>query len=222
MLNQFRVLYPQGSIISELAAISNGKYVVRVLLQIDGVTLATGLAAAETVEQAEDRARDRALAIVNLNSEPIPQKNNKTTKSVSKTLVTSSSITKKQENNHLPNTEVSAKITNPINSVEPNLSLENQNLEGTQLELVATDIQLKDSSTNYAQINETENQEISSSDQSDDFSDVIARTNLELKRLNWTNEQGRDYLLQTYGKRSRQLLSDEELLEFLHYLETQP
>ena len=43
-----------------------------------------------------------------------------------------------------------------------------------------------------------------------------------LKRLGWTSDQGRNYLLQTYGKRSRQLLSDEELLEFLIYLEAQP
>jgi hypothetical protein len=55
-----------------------------------------------------------------------------------------------------------------------------------------------------------------------DFSEVIARSNVELKRLNWTNDQGKNYLLQTYGKRSRQLLSDGELIEFLQYLESQP
>jgi replicative superfamily II helicase len=55
-----------------------------------------------------------------------------------------------------------------------------------------------------------------------DFSDIIARTNTELKRLGWTNQQGRDYLVQTYGKRSRQLLTDGELLDFLHYLESEP
>jgi hypothetical protein len=55
-----------------------------------------------------------------------------------------------------------------------------------------------------------------------DFSEVIARSNVELKRLNWTQEHGKNYLLQTYGKRSRQLLSDEELIEFLQYLENQP
>ncbi|MBE9196836.1 hypothetical protein IQ219_16340, partial [Synechocystis sp. LEGE 06083] len=55
-----------------------------------------------------------------------------------------------------------------------------------------------------------------------DFSEIIARSNLELKRLGWTSEQGRNYLLQTYGKRSRQLLSDEQLIEFLAYLEQQP
>ena len=43
-----------------------------------------------------------------------------------------------------------------------------------------------------------------------------------MKRLSWTKEQGRDYLLSTYGKRSRLHLSDPELLEFLEYLENLP
>jgi len=45
---------------------------------------------------------------------------------------------------------------------------------------------------------------------------------VELKRLGWTNQQGRDYLVQTYGKRSRQLLKDDELLDFLQHLESEP
>jgi hypothetical protein len=55
-----------------------------------------------------------------------------------------------------------------------------------------------------------------------DLSDIIAHTDIELKRLGWTNAQGRRYLEQTYGKRSRQHLSDAELMEFLDYLKTQP
>ena len=55
-----------------------------------------------------------------------------------------------------------------------------------------------------------------------DFSEIIARSNVELKRLKWTTEQGREYLVKTYGKRSRQVLSDDELLEFLRYLEGLP
>ncbi|KGF71986.1 hypothetical protein DO97_13890 [Neosynechococcus sphagnicola sy1] len=54
-----------------------------------------------------------------------------------------------------------------------------------------------------------------------DLSDVIAQTSIEMKRLGWTDAQGRSYLLQTYKKRSRQQLTDAELLEFLHYLEAQ-
>ncbi|MEO1211562.1 MAG: hypothetical protein AAFX78_18800 [Cyanobacteria bacterium J06638_20] len=55
-----------------------------------------------------------------------------------------------------------------------------------------------------------------------DLSDVIAQTDIELRRLSWTNVQGREYLEQTYGKRSRQELSELELYEFLSYLEEQP
>jgi len=39
--------------------------------------------------------------------------------------------------------------------------------------------------------------------------------------LGWTQEEGKKYLLETYGKKSRHLLSDEELIEFLTYLQTQ-
>jgi formylglycine-generating enzyme required for sulfatase activity len=77
--------------------------------------------------------------------------------------------------------------------------------------------------TSYTQKEpETDTNETSSTASPIDYSDIIARTNVELKRLGWTNQQGRDYLLQTYGKRSRQLLTDAELLDFLHYLESEP
>jgi len=55
-----------------------------------------------------------------------------------------------------------------------------------------------------------------------DLSDVIAQTSVELKRLGWSDVQGRMHLQQTYEKRSRQQLTDEELLEFLQYLQAQP
>ena len=55
-----------------------------------------------------------------------------------------------------------------------------------------------------------------------DFNEIKNRTDVEIKRLGWTKEQGRDFLLQTYGKRSRLHLTDEELMDFLQYLESQP
>jgi hypothetical protein len=55
-----------------------------------------------------------------------------------------------------------------------------------------------------------------------DLSDAIAQTTVEMKRLGWTEVQGRNHLQRTYGKRSRQQLTDEELLDFLRYLESQP
>jgi hypothetical protein len=55
-----------------------------------------------------------------------------------------------------------------------------------------------------------------------DRSEEIMKIGIEMKRLGWSTEQGREYLKRTYGKRSRQELDDAELLDFLHYLETQP
>lgn len=55
-----------------------------------------------------------------------------------------------------------------------------------------------------------------------DLSDIIAQTDVELQRLGWDVHQGREFLEKTYGKRSRHDLTDEELLEFLLYLESQP
>jgi hypothetical protein len=55
-----------------------------------------------------------------------------------------------------------------------------------------------------------------------DLSEVIAQTDVELKRLGWTHVQGRRHLEKTYSKRSRQHLTDAELIEFLDYLSAQP
>lgn len=55
-----------------------------------------------------------------------------------------------------------------------------------------------------------------------EYRELIVRTDEELQRLGWTNIKGRDHLIATYKKRSRQLLTDAELLDFLQYLEKQP
>lgn len=54
MFAQFQASYPTGGLISELLTIYQGKFVVRVLVQVEGITRATGIAAAETPELAED------------------------------------------------------------------------------------------------------------------------------------------------------------------------
>ncbi len=45
---------------------------------------------------------------------------------------------------------------------------------------------------------------------------------VEMKRLGWSLEQGREYLLRTYNKRSRQQLNATEITEFLNYLKSLP
>lgn len=72
MFAEFRALYPAGQLICELLTIHHGKFVVRCLVQVDGKTLATGMSAAESVEDAEDRARLRAIAALGFDpSQPV-------------------------------------------------------------------------------------------------------------------------------------------------------
>ncbi len=64
MFAQFRALYPTGQLISELLTVHHGKFIVRSLVQVDGKTVATGMSAADSVEEAEDRALARSLAVL--------------------------------------------------------------------------------------------------------------------------------------------------------------
>jgi hypothetical protein len=50
------------------------------------------------------------------------------------------------------------------------------------------------------------------------WDEVIQWSDIEIKRIGWTKEQAQDYLLKNYGKRSRALLSDEAILDYLQRL----
>ncbi|GAB4241600.1 MAG: hypothetical protein Kow0049_30350 [Stanieria sp.] len=76
MLTQFRHFYPEGSLISKLLTIDHGNYIVKVSVKVAGKTVATGLAAAQTVEMAEDRARERALATLMMEKSGAAKTNN--------------------------------------------------------------------------------------------------------------------------------------------------
>jgi len=71
LLTQFRTRYPMGSLVSELLTTYQDQYVVRVSVQMGGVTLATGLAAAANIETAEDRARERSLEALGILHTPL-------------------------------------------------------------------------------------------------------------------------------------------------------
>ncbi|WP_445629278.1 hypothetical protein [Nostoc sp. DSM 114167] len=51
------------------------------------------------------------------------------------------------------------------------------------------------------------------------FRDLMNETDTEMQRLGWTTEQGREHLQKFYGKRSRLQLTEEELDNFLLFLQ---
>ena len=261
MFTQFRVLYPQGSLITELSAIDHGQYIVRCLVQVEGKTLVTALASAQTVELAEEQARSRALAILGIETtatlmveNELPLSPNEVTEPAKPTasiptesqfstlgqmqltqLPLDSSIKGSSSlpfaeakvediNHHAPKTssvEDEKTFLHELSSTEPETSQKNSPPLNLEEEMPPS--QLNEPVKSYFQSEpETDNSKIAPTSDPIDMSEVISRTTVEVKRLGWTNQQGKDYLLQTYGKRSRQLLTDEELLDFLNYLESQP
>jgi hypothetical protein len=279
------------ALISELLTIDHGKYLVKVTLQQEGIILGTGLAGSESIEKAEDLARERALGVLDLinkkfsqeirvspsqsnQEEQLPQKSTETKKEGRKfeveqresvvtfpqSKVTNSStveqITGEVEipKPSLTDTDIAPKTTKstPQSSSIPSL-FDQKPSSPWELEqpaptkeetrksqpplFIETEFSLTpppletgnsfEDSQGKEKNMETEIKSKSSEDKVKpkieipvDFSDIIAKIDLEMNRLGWTQEQGKQYLLQTYGKKSRHLLSDEELMEFVRYLES--
>lgn len=235
MLSKFRSRYPQASLISELLQIDHGKYIVRVSIVLEGKTL-TGLAAMDTVEAAEDQARLRALALLEDEAQ--------TTESptVVVPVAKSQAKTKTEKPQESPLTLVST-APEPLKLVEPEpepLQLVEPEPEPLQLvEPTPEPLQLVEPELEPLPLVEPEPLELveptpepelkpepseiapSSLEPGMDFNQVMAQIDVEMKRLKWTKEEGRDYLRSTYGKTSRIQLNDEEIIGFLGYLKTQ-
>ena len=242
ILAQFRSLYPTGAIITELLEISHGQYIVRATVKIEDVIRSTGMASALNIEEAEDKSRERALMVLGItNTYSLIE--DTSLKEITSTLIKASS----EENSTIiqeVNPEHPNKVINQTKSEIPdNVSQTVGPLVTLPLEIIreATSDQAKENepaleerSLNIAHSNSSsengneKSREIKSTKKSKEkeyepinHSDDIAKISAEMQRLGWTMEQGRDYLIKTYDKRSRHLLSQEELKNFLEYLESQ-
>jgi len=75
MYDRVQARYPGSSWLSEFLGCEDGLFVVRAVLSLEGEPLATALAAAATVEAAEEQARDRLAALLGLTRAPaLPQR----------------------------------------------------------------------------------------------------------------------------------------------------
>lgn len=268
MLSQFRISYPKGCLISELLTIDHGKYVVRALVEVEGVTLATGLAAADTIENAEDQARTRALAVLGIlaTAETKPQQPQTIAADLTAPLTPTPTPQIPLIKEKLPQPAQSSELTtfSQVDSEDISTSKRNfssKDTSDTAISLEESDEALNGDSTSREMEVEADHEEntplstptVVPTTTTDtptssltpennypsvelqanvtttpltsgvvDFSEMIARTTIELKRLGWDKQRGIDYLLATYNKKIRSELTDIELQEFLNYLESQP
>ncbi|MEM1368343.1 MAG: hypothetical protein AAGG02_10055 [Cyanobacteria bacterium P01_H01_bin.15] len=278
MLNEFRRQYPKGCLVSDYLGHKQGVFLVKVIISIEECILGTGLGSGHTLELAEDRARERALSLLELlnsseeiiSSHPaaVTSPSNDLTDSsiqeptsagkvVAATAIPEDSLESNQFGSKSSSVPIDtaksysaaestlpfpAEIGEPplfsevesqdeptsvpesmLTPVSSSISESNQPPESTVPANISDEAQSANSLLAASQVARSSLESPSSLLTSEpiDFSEIIAQTNIEMKRLSWTADQGRRHLLQTYGKRSRQLLSDGELLEFLDYLKQQ-
>ncbi|MDV3351622.1 hypothetical protein QGP82_23160 [Leptothoe sp. LEGE 181152] len=219
---QFRHQYTDGSLTTELLTTHAEQYLVKATVTIGETVIVTALAADASLAEADDQAKARALAMLGFAQGTSQEHKNGLVKpqqlvpepSVSAQQATDTSIpvnetapSEKPELTHLsvepvePEIEDSEDIGRPIDSITPDEAPAPSEVPASSLAATAIE--------NFDDTNPV------------DLSDIIAQTDVEMARLGWSNVQGRSYLEKTFNKRSRQQLTDEEILTFLLYLESQ-
>ncbi|NJN38522.1 MAG: hypothetical protein HC790_06990, partial [Acaryochloridaceae cyanobacterium CSU_3_4] len=199
MYLQFRTQYPTGSLTSELLKAEPDHYIVRAIIQVGETTLATGLSAAATVEEAEDHARWRALMVLGMVSSPEESQAHLVAAKAPAQLQPASTDLQATANRALdalsewefsePKAEVEEEgIPARPRSVNGNRRVPDKLTSGTSKRKLAQASVARPPAL----------EEISSSPV--DLSEIIAQTDVELKRLGWTNTEGQRYLQQTYNK----------------------
>ena len=223
------------------------KYIVRASVQVGGSTLATGLSAAHTIEQAEDQARSRALVVLGIESpQSAPYSAQMNFRQTDLELPHPSQVrlaAPATQVDFLPMGESLQETSDgdwahPASTVLPFPTSEQLSwLEANPHPSSGHELKPSFESRSNSSYEPSPRQRPSQPPQREthsepafqdspaapiDLSEVIAQTDVELKRLGWTHVQGRRYLEKTYSKRSRQHLTDAELIEFLDYLTAQP
>ena len=265
MLAKFRHRYPQGSLVGELVKIDRGTYIVKAVVGIEDRILASAFASGDTVEAAEDAAKERAIATLfldslapdetatkislepepaavkaaprNMEDEATPSERSKIvnfSKPQSEAIEVAEPIVPIVEPT-LPLAEVIPPSAEPKNEpqiepqVEPRIERESEIASPSKMSEVAPESNLFGNIA--TEVADATLPEVSSHNNSAtatveleamDFNDIKQKTDIEIRRLGWSKDQGKEFLMSHYGKRSRLHLTDEQLLEFLRYLEKLP
>lgn len=228
---QLRSRFPQGALVSELVQVHDGQFVVRAIVQVGTTTMATGMAAADKIEVAEDRARVRAMEVLGISptggsttfdvsarSEP-PEPPKEVEPSLTipeislpavETLVPEASLPKKT-----PRKKKEDSIdVSPVSDLLSFPGLDMPEIKSAPVEFTREPVE-------YTPDFEDDEAEPPGPEPID-LSDAIAQIGTEIERIGWTKKQGSTYLQDTYGKKTRAELDEDELIEFLHYLKALP
>jgi hypothetical protein len=236
MFAQFRAQYPQGSIKTEMLPKVDGLHVFRVTVEHSGIVLSTATAADTDIESTEDRAVKRALVMAGVSFDDnygmqatlMPQSVNN---------LTSSAMSRKNTEALPASTQAKMHFEEQLDLVElgsNNYQSNNYEAEHTYYEEPEYEPISETSTSSSPKLSTkptvvtapvpapTAVKPTESFDSPIDPSDPIAQIDVEMERLAWDRNMGREYLQKAFNKRSRQQLSDSELIQFLTHLKSLP
>jgi hypothetical protein len=226
---QLRAHYPQGCLLSELAHAPIGAdsgrsdlFIVRALVQSDGLTLATALAAAPTVEAAEAQARLRVLELLGI--APLHPVAYDAVPPVGLALdLAARGLMPDLQGAASPQAApiaVAAPIAPPM--AQP-VALASAAPRPEPVVATPDEVDALEMEFEYT-VEDAAPSPPAADFAADpiDLSDVIAQIGTEIDRIGWSKKQGSAYLQGTYGKRTRAELTEPELVAFLKYLKSLP
>lgn len=254
---QLQSRYPACSLISELVRVHRDRFLVRALVQSGGVTLATGMATADTIEQAEDEARLRVLSLLGITAiasappvalpppvfpspislPPLPTENGSVTSVAPLSLeeIDSTSsfqppvvpeplleeppapkplVKKKKEPVPAPEMDFVPAIADLPAPVENDFSGNTDDFLSPELSGISLGVPTDEELESPPEFDDP--------GEPVDLSELIVLTDVEMGRTGWSKKRGQSYLKRTYGKQTRAELSEDQLMEFLHYLRALP
>jgi hypothetical protein len=248
MFAQFRSQYPQGRIQTEMLPKIDGLHAFRAIVSQGDAIMGTATAVDKDLEIAEDRAVKRALAIAGITFDNAFDNNygdytprltqvSREPSTVNSLLsanfnaiggaiggINSGAIADSRPITHTTHTiqsepaqDYSHDYASEYGSTEY-VPETNFNYSPNE-DAVSTHLSVQPPVTASAIINASPPQ---ITPEPVDLSDAISKIDVEMERLSWAKTQGRDYLVRTFDKKSRQQLTNEELLEFLSHLKSLP
>lgn len=237
---QLRSRFPQGALVSELVQVHEGQFVVRAIVQVGTTTMATGMAAADKIEVAEDRARVRAMEVLGISPTggaatfDVPARSmSEAPKAVEPSIVVESiaeiplpSVEELVPDVATPKKTARKKKEEPLPSHASSVpetapSLDFSNFDLPEIKSAPPEFTREPVPPVADFVPDFEEDEFPAPEPID-LSDAIAQIGTEIERIGWTKKQGSTYLQDTYGKKTRAELDEDELIEFLHYLKALP
>jgi len=195
MFAQFRSQYPQGRIQTEMLPKIDGLHAFRAIVSEGDAIMGTATAVDSDLEIAEDRAVKRALAIAGL------------------------AFDNSFDHNY-GNYGGRSPMVDAYDHEDGFSFRKDADLEGTGSEFDKITPELGEIPINKPIPSKASAPQISP--EPVDLSDAISKIDVEMERLSWTKTQGRDYLVRSFDKKSRQQLTNDELLQFLSHLKSLP